>query len=41
MTNGGPANASLFYVLHLYRQAFMFAKMGYASARRSHGSCSS
>ena len=32
MTNGGPANASLFYVLHLYRQAFMFAKMGYASA---------
>ena len=32
MTNGGPANASLFYVLHLYRQAFLFAKMGYASA---------
>ncbi len=32
MTNGGPANASLFYVLHLYRQAFMFSKMGYASA---------
>jgi multiple sugar transport system permease protein len=32
MTNGGPANASLFYVLHLYKQAFMFSKMGYASA---------
>ena len=32
MTNGGPANASLFYVLHLYRQAFMFSKMGYANA---------
>lgn len=32
MTNGGPASASLFYVLHLYRQAFMYSKMGYASA---------
>ena len=32
MTNGGPANASLFYVLHLYKQAFLFSKMGYASA---------
>ncbi len=32
MTNGGPASASLFYVLHLYRQAFMFSKMGYACA---------
>ncbi len=32
MTNGGPANASLFYVLHLYRQAFINSKMGYASA---------
>ncbi|MGE5607130.1 MAG: carbohydrate ABC transporter permease [Bacteroidota bacterium] len=32
MTNGGPANASLFYVLHLYRQAFMYSKMGYACA---------
>ena len=32
MTNGGPANASLFYVLHLYRQAFMFSNMGYACA---------
>lgn len=32
MTNGGPANASLFYVLHLYRQAFMYSNMGYACA---------
>lgn len=32
MTNGGPANASLFYVLHLYRKAFMFSDMGYACA---------
>ena len=32
MTDGGPANASLFYMLYLYRQAFQFFKMGYASA---------
>lgn len=32
MTNGGPANASFFYVLHLYRQAFMYSNMGYACA---------
>lgn len=32
MTNGGPANASLFYVLHLYRQAFVYSNMGYACA---------
>ena len=32
MTQGGPANASLFYVLHLYRNAFKYQKMGYASA---------
>ncbi|MCL6591975.1 MAG: sugar ABC transporter permease [Firmicutes bacterium] len=32
MTNGGPANSSLFYVLQLYRQAFMFSKMGTACA---------
>jgi multiple sugar transport system permease protein len=32
MTGGGPANATLFYVLHLYRNAFQFFKMGYASA---------
>lgn len=32
MTDGGPANASLFYVLHLYRNAFKYWRMGYASA---------
>jgi len=32
MTNGQPANATLFYVLYLYRVAFVFYKMGYASA---------
>ena len=32
MTQGGPANASLFYVLYLYRNAFSYFKMGYASA---------
>lgn len=30
--NGGPDNATLFYVLSLYRQAFVFHNMGYASA---------
>ncbi len=32
MTRGGPANASLFYVLYLYRYAFEYYRMGYASA---------
>jgi multiple sugar transport system permease protein len=32
MTNGGPANASLFYGLYLYNNAFKYFKMGYASA---------
>ena len=32
MTNGGPANSTLFYVLYLYRNGFQFFKMGYASA---------
>jgi multiple sugar transport system permease protein len=32
MTGGGPDNATLFYVLYLYRQAFEFHNMGYASA---------
>ena len=32
MTNGGPANATLFYVLYLYRNGFQYIKMGYASA---------
>jgi multiple sugar transport system permease protein len=30
-TGGGPNNATLFYVLYIYRQGFEFAKMGYAS----------
>jgi multiple sugar transport system permease protein len=32
MTQGGPANASLFYGLYLYNNAFQYFKMGYASA---------
>lgn len=32
MTNGGPNNASLFMVLYLYRNAFQYFSMGYASA---------
>ena len=32
MTGGGPANATLVYVLYLYRNAFQWWKMGYASA---------
>lgn len=32
MTQGGPANATLFYVLLLYRNAFENLRMGYASA---------
>ncbi len=32
MTGPGPDNATLFYVLELYRQAFEFNNMGYASA---------
>jgi multiple sugar transport system permease protein len=32
ITNGGPDNASLFYVLYLYRVAFQNFDMGYASA---------
>src|SRR5512135_3228900 len=31
-TNGGPLDATLFYVLYLYRRAFQFFEMGYASA---------
>jgi ABC-type sugar transport system permease subunit/ABC-type glycerol-3-phosphate transport system substrate-binding protein len=31
-SRGGPDNATLFYVLNLYRQAFEFHHMGYASA---------
>lgn len=32
ITNGGPRNATLFYALYLYRQAFTNFKMGYAAA---------
>lgn len=32
VTAGGPDNATLFYVLYLYRVAFNFFRMGYASA---------
>ncbi len=32
VTQGGPANASLFYVLYLYWQAWESLKMGYAAA---------
>lgn len=32
MTNGGPENATLFSVLHIYRQGFEFYNMGFASA---------
>ncbi|MHB0877373.1 MAG: carbohydrate ABC transporter permease [Anaerolineae bacterium] len=32
MTGGGPVNSTLFYVLYLYRQAFVYLYMGYASA---------
>lgn len=31
MTNGGPDNATLFYILYLYRQAFENFHMGYAA----------
>jgi multiple sugar transport system permease protein len=31
-TNGGPLDSTLFYVLYLYRQAFQYFAMGYASA---------
>ena len=32
MTQGGPSNATLFYNLHLYNNAFRYFKMGYAAA---------
>ena len=32
ITQGGPNNASLFYGLYLYNNAFQYFKMGYASA---------
>ena len=33
MTEGGPSNATMFYSLYLYQNAFTFFKMGYASAQ--------
>ena len=32
MTRGGPNNATLFYVYYLYKVAFEYSRMGYASA---------
>ena len=32
MTNGGPANATLFYNLYLYRNTFQYQRLGYGSA---------
>jgi multiple sugar transport system permease protein len=32
LTSGGPANATLFYILYIYRHAFEFFQMGYAAA---------
>lgn len=32
ITNGGPANSTLFFVLYLYRHAFENFRMGYAAA---------
>ncbi len=32
MTQGGPNNATLFFILYLWRNAFQYLKMGYASA---------
>lgn len=32
MTSGGPQNATLFYVLYIFRTAFESFRMGYASA---------
>ncbi|ACZ43412.1 binding-protein-dependent transport systems inner membrane component [Thermobaculum terrenum ATCC BAA-798] len=32
LTGGGPENSTLFYMLYLYRNAFNYFKMGYASA---------
>jgi len=31
MTNGGPKNATLFFMLYLYRNGFQYFRMGYAS----------
>ena len=31
ITNGGPQNATMFYVLYNYKTAFQYLDMGYAS----------
>ena len=31
ITNGGPMNATMFYSLYLYQNAFSYLHMGYAS----------
>ena len=33
MTGGGPLDSTLFYAYYLFRQAFQFFQMGYASAQ--------
>lgn len=32
LTGGGPVNSTLFYMLHIYNNAFTYSRMGYASA---------
>jgi multiple sugar transport system permease protein len=32
MTSGGPLDSTLFYAYYLFRQAFQYFQMGYASA---------
>ncbi len=32
ITKGGPANSTLTFALHIYNNAFLYFKMGYASA---------
>lgn len=32
LTEGGPINSTLFYMLHLYNNAFSYSRMGYACA---------
>ena len=32
MTQGGPADSTLFYAYYLFREAFQYFRMGYASA---------
>ncbi|MGI8867898.1 MAG: carbohydrate ABC transporter permease [Mycobacteriales bacterium] len=32
ITNGGPNNSTLFYLFYLYKNAFSYAQLGYASA---------